>query len=57
MDRKPLVPTGRARPSEIKARSPPNPEVLDGLLRCFDESYMVAYGAARWRQGTSTFVK
>lgn len=42
---------------EIKARSPPNLEVLDGLLRCFDESYTVAYGAARWRQGTSTFVK
>ncbi|MEB1548850.1 hypothetical protein VDQ94_08050 [Xanthomonas campestris pv. campestris] len=35
---------------EIKARSPPNPEVLVGLLRCFDESYTVAYGAARWRR-------
>ena len=49
----------RAVPSrpEIKARSPPNLEVLDGLLRCFDESYTMAYGATRCRQGTSTFVK
>ncbi|KPL49671.1 hypothetical protein XAXN_06060 [Xanthomonas axonopodis] len=43
--------------SEMKMRWPPNLDVVDGLVKCYDEPYSVAYGAQRCRMWTSTFSK
>ncbi|MCL1499931.1 hypothetical protein M3O57_10010 [Xanthomonas nasturtii] len=51
-----ILPATSGRP-EIKARWPPNLDVVDGLLKCYDESYSVAYGAERCSTSTSTLSK
>ncbi|MFC7519694.1 hypothetical protein ACFQS6_04445 [Xanthomonas populi] len=51
-----ILPAVPGRP-EIKAKWPPNLDVVDGLLRCFDDTYSNAYGAARCRHSTSTLSK
>lgn len=51
-----VFPAQKGRP-EMKVRWPPNLDVVDGLIKCYDESYSVAYGAQRCRTSTSTLSK
>nr|WP_017122186.1 hypothetical protein [Xanthomonas vasicola] len=51
-----VFPAEKGRP-EMKVRWPPNLDVVDGLIKCYDEPYSVAYGAQRCRTSTSTFSK
>ncbi|QGH67528.1 hypothetical protein [Xanthomonas oryzae] len=42
---------------EMRVRWPPNLDVVDGLIKCYDASYSVAYGSQRCRTSTSTLSK
>ncbi|PKV10926.1 hypothetical protein [Xanthomonas prunicola] len=51
-----VFPAEKGRP-EMKMRWPPNLDVVDGLIKCYDEPYSVAYGAQHCRTSTSTLSK
>ncbi|MBV6850744.1 hypothetical protein [Xanthomonas euvesicatoria] len=51
-----VFPAEKGRP-EVKLRWPPNLDVVDGLIKCYDEPYSVAYDAQRCRTSTSTLSK
>ncbi|WP_349656292.1 hypothetical protein [Xanthomonas sp. 10-10] len=51
-----VFPAAKGR-AEMKIRWPPNLDVVDGLIKCYDEPYAVAYGTPQCRTSTPTLSK